>query len=172
MAEEQKQLKCLPHHIGSHETASAQATEVSGIGCARAPGLPGGWTTRGWGSGCTRTGPTSPCTARRTKRVKRKYCVFVCLCVCVHFVCFFFALLQLCGLAKKVGARSKMGALKQYVLARDAEPKAAPEPGHVLQRPGNGTVYKTACEVLLTTQQCFISSCCRLVVVLCRRHLL
>ena len=57
MAEKQKQLKCLPHHIGSLETASAQATEVSGVGCVRAPGLPGGWTMRGWGSGCTRIGP-------------------------------------------------------------------------------------------------------------------
>ncbi|CAL8333066.1 unnamed protein product [Gadus morhua 'NCC'] len=45
----------------------------------------------------------------------------------------------LCGLAKKVGARSKMGALKQYVLAQDAEPKAAPEPGHV--PPGPGVSY-------------------------------
>jgi hypothetical protein len=35
-----------------------------------------------------------------------------------------------------------MGTLKQYVLARDAEPTAAPEPGHVLPRPGNCTVYK------------------------------
>ncbi|XP_059897007.1 uncharacterized protein LOC132449402 [Gadus macrocephalus] len=30
-----------------------------------------GWTTRWWGSGCIRTGPTSPCMASGTKRVEQ-----------------------------------------------------------------------------------------------------
>ncbi|CAL8377898.1 unnamed protein product [Gadus morhua 'NCC'] len=37
---------------------------------------------------------------------------------------------------QKVGAGSKMEALQKYVLARDAGPKAAPEPVHALPRPG------------------------------------
>ncbi|XP_041950500.1 uncharacterized protein LOC121711205 [Alosa sapidissima] len=37
---------------------------------------------------------------------------------------------------QKVGARSRMEALKMYVPARDKEPKTAPEPAHVLPPPG------------------------------------
>ena len=83
----------------------------------------------------------------------------MCVCVCVDFMCVcvlilcVFSLLYYSYVAwvrtQKVGATaSRMGTLKQYVLARDAEPTAAPEPGHVLPRPGNCTVYKTAWEVL------------------------
>ncbi|CAL8272452.1 unnamed protein product [Boreogadus saida] len=50
---------------------------------------------------------------------------------------------------QKVGATaSRMGTLKQYVLARDAEPAAAPEPGHVLPRPGVSYSDPTDAELL------------------------
>ncbi|CAL8266760.1 unnamed protein product [Boreogadus saida] len=46
-----------------------------------------------------------------------------------------------------------MGTLKQYVLARDAEPTAAPEPGHVLPRPGVSYSDPTDAELLATADQ-------------------
>ncbi|XP_030196810.1 uncharacterized protein LOC115531596 [Gadus morhua] len=55
---------------------------------------------------------------------------------------------------QKVGATaSRMGTLKQYVLARDAEPTAAPEPGHVLPRPGVSYSDPTDAELLAAANE-------------------
>ncbi|XP_041947807.1 uncharacterized protein LOC121708916 [Alosa sapidissima] len=49
---------------------------------------------------------------------------------------------------QKVGARSRMEALKMYVLARDKEPKTAPEPAHVLPPPGASSSDPSDTELL------------------------
>ena len=71
------------------------------------------------------------------------YCVCVCVCVCVTLSLLYHSFVAWIRSLKTVGAGSRMEALQKYVLARDAEPKAAVEPVllHVLPRPGNCTVY-------------------------------
>ncbi|XP_041950499.1 uncharacterized protein LOC121711204 [Alosa sapidissima] len=49
---------------------------------------------------------------------------------------------------QKVGARSRMEALKMYVPARDKEPKTAPEPAHVLPPPGASSSDPSDTELL------------------------